>query len=60
VAFVLSQQDYEALTRDREKPEVEANQRASISAITTFRGSGPKGTTADLLRDREIDRLREG
>jgi prevent-host-death family protein len=59
VAFVISQQDYEALTRGREKAELEAGQRAAIAAITTFRGSGPKGTTADLLRDREVDRLRE-
>ena len=33
--------------------------RAS-AAITAFRGSGPKGTTADLLSDRDADRRREG
>ena len=30
------------------------------AAITAFRGSGPKGTTADLLNDRTADRRREG
>ncbi|MBK8639706.1 MAG: hypothetical protein IPN92_16060 [Chromatiaceae bacterium] len=29
------------------------------AVITAFRGSGPKGTTADLLRDRKADRRRE-
>lgn len=33
---------------------------AAEAAITAFRGSGPKGTTADLLSDREAERRREG
>jgi hypothetical protein len=32
----------------------------AAAAITAFRGSGPKGTTADLLNDRAADRRREG
>lgn len=60
VAFVLSQQEYEALAKGHEAAHSEALRTAAQAAISAFRGSGPKGTTADLLKDREADRLREG
>lgn len=59
VVFVLSQQEYEALSQGRETANTEALLNAARAAIAAFRGSGPKGTTADLLKDREADRLRE-
>lgn len=31
----------------------------ALQAITSFRGSGPKGATQALLEDRKADRLRE-
>jgi len=60
VAFVVSQQEYEALTQGLETAHSQALQTAAQAAIAAFRGSGAKGTTAALLADRQADKLREG
>ena len=60
VAFVVSQQEYEALTQGLETTHSQALQTAAQAAIAAFRGSGAKGTTAALLADRQADKLREG
>lgn len=59
VAFVLSQQAYDALWQGLETRNRLSLLTESQAAITSFRGSGPKGTTVDLLQDRQADRLRE-
>ncbi len=40
------------------QPLADATEQA-LQAITSFRGSGPKGATQALLEDRQADRLRE-
>lgn len=74
VAIVLSQQQYDALSQESEQMKSDfnewkqarkeaANKQSSLTAaqvaIAAFRSSGPKGTSADLLQDRQTDRLRE-
>ena len=59
VAFVVSQQEYEALSQGLETANSQVLLTAAQAAIAAFRGSGPKGTTAALLQDRQADRLRE-
>jgi prevent-host-death family protein len=59
VAFVVSQQEYEVLSQRLETANDQALLTSARAAIAAFRGSGPKGTTADLLQDRQADRLRE-
>jgi prevent-host-death family protein len=60
VAYVVSQQDYEALSQGLKTANSQALQTAAQAAIAAFRGSGAKGTTAALLADRQADKLREG
>jgi prevent-host-death family protein len=60
VAYVVSQQDYEALSQVLETAHSQALQTAAQAAIAAFRGSGAKGTTTALLADRQADKLREG
>ena len=60
VAFVVSQQEYEALSQGLETANTQVLRTAAQAAINAFRGSGPKGTTSALLQDRQADRLREG
>jgi prevent-host-death family protein len=52
VAFVVSQQEYEALSQGLETANSQVLLTAAQAAIAAFRGSGPKGTTAALLQDR--------
>jgi prevent-host-death family protein len=60
VAYVVSQQDYEALSQGLKTANSQALQTAAQAAIAAFRGSGAKGTTAALLADRQADKLSEG
>lgn len=59
VAIVLSQQEYEALSQGLKAANKQSSLTAAQVAIAAFRSSGQKGTTADLLQDRQADRLRE-
>jgi prevent-host-death family protein len=59
VAFVMSQQEYAALTQKLEIADSQSQLLTAQTAIMAFRGSGPKGTTAALIHDRQADRLRE-
>ena len=55
VAFV----EYDALSQGLKAANSRFLLTAAQAAITAFRSSGPKGATADLLQDRQADRLRE-
>jgi prevent-host-death family protein len=59
VAFVVSQHEYDLLSQGLGIASSQSLLTAAQAAITSFRGSGPQGTTADLLQDRQADRLRE-
>ncbi len=59
VAIVLSQQEYDALSQGLNAANKQSSLTAAQAAIAAFRRSGHKGTTADLLRDRQTDRLHE-
>ena len=60
VVYVLSQQEYDAFSQGLATAKQQSSLTAAQAAIAAFRGSGPKGTTAALLEDRQADRLREG
>lgn len=59
VAYVVSQQEYDELTKSLELSKSQVDIEKAKTAIAAFRGSGKKGTTTALLADRQADMLRE-
>ena len=59
VAFLLSPQEYDALTHGVETSETGKLRNAAHEALAAFRGSGRGGSVQRLLADREAERLRE-
>lgn len=59
VAFLLSPQEYDALSHGAETAESRNLRNAAHEALAVFRGSGRGGSVARLLADREAERLRE-
>jgi prevent-host-death family protein len=59
VAFVVSPEEYLALSRGAATSHSEELRAAAQEAVRRFRGSGRKGTTKDLLADRRAERLRD-
>ena len=59
VAFLLSPQEYDALTHGVETSESQKLRIAAQQALSDFRGSGKGGSVQRLLADREAERLRE-
>jgi len=59
VAFLLSPQEYGALSQGAETAESRNLRNVAHQALTAFRGSGLGGSVARLLADREAERLRE-
>jgi prevent-host-death family protein len=59
VAFVISPEEYLALSQGIETAHSQALRSAAHDAVVRFRGSGPKGATQALLADRNAERLRD-
>jgi len=59
VAFVISQQEYEALSQGHETANSQSLKSAAQAAIAAFRGKGKGGAVERLLMDRRTDRDRE-
>ncbi|MEQ1559430.1 MAG: type II toxin-antitoxin system prevent-host-death family antitoxin [Methyloglobulus sp.] len=59
VAFVISKQEFEALSQGLETTNSEALQAAAREAIASFRGKGESGAVERLLTDRQSDRDKE-
>lgn len=59
VAFLLSPQEYDALSHGAETAESRNLRNAAHEALAAFRGSGRGGSVQRLLSDREAERLRE-
>lgn len=59
VAFLLSPQEFRALSQGVETADSRSLREAAREALAAFRGSGRGGGAARLLADREAERARE-
>lgn len=59
VAFLLSPQEYDALSHGVDTSESQKLRTAARQAMSVFRGSGKGGSVQRLLADREAERLLE-